>query len=185
MKHAFVVAACAALALALPAAARAQNQGNDTPFGVHARTFHLNDTGVVVTEQLRVASRFHIEIDGVLVGGIHTIDGIEHEHEVVEYKDGEDGVMHTRPGNHKAGKMTVTKDWSNTSEWYRWFKTALDGKVQRKSISILFINDAGEESRINLFDCWPTKWAGPVLNAKNSGHATEIIEIVFERFEMK
>ena len=26
-------------------------------------------------------------------------------HEVVEYKDGEDGTTHTRPGNHKPGKM--------------------------------------------------------------------------------
>ena len=31
----------------------------------------------------------------------------------------------------------------------------------------------------------PRKWAGPVLSAKNSGHATEMIEIVFERLEMK
>ncbi len=29
-------------------------------------------------------------------------------HEVVEYKDGEDGVNRTRPGNHKPGAMACT-----------------------------------------------------------------------------
>lgn len=39
------------------------------------------------------------------------------ECDVVEYKDGEDGTMHTRPGNHKPGKMTCTKDWASTKEF--------------------------------------------------------------------
>ena len=183
-RHSFV-AVVFAMALPIPTAALAQPQDNQNSQGVRARVFHLNDAGVVVTEQLRVASRFSVEIDGVLVGGVHTIDGIEHENEVVEYKDGDDGVVHTRPGRQKAGRIMITREWSNTSEWYRWFKAALDGKVQRKSMSIVFLNDAGDESRLNLFDCWPRKWAGPVLNAKNSAHATEILEIVFERLEMK
>ena len=52
-------------------------------------------------------------------------------------------------------------------------------------MSIVLLNDAGEESRINVFGCWLRTWAGPVLNAKNAARATEAIEIVFERFEMK
>ena len=85
-------------------------------------TFHFNNFQVTnidpVNEQY--AYRFSAAIDGVLVAGVHTIDGLESESDIVEYKDGEDGTMHTRPGNHKAGKMSVTKDWSNTSEWYKW-----------------------------------------------------------------
>jgi phage tail-like protein len=131
-----------------------------------------------------LANRFSLEIDGVLVAGVHTIDGLEHE--TVEYKDGEDGTMHTRPGNHKPGKMTVTKDWSNTSEWYNWRKMVLDGKVDRKSISVIFHNDAGEEAgRVNLFNSWPGGYKGPSLNAKSSGHATEKIEISYETMEWK
>jgi phage tail-like protein len=105
---------------------------------------------------------------------------------VVEYKDGEDGVSHTRPGNHKPGKMTVTKDWSNTSEWYKWRKAVIDGKVDRRSISVIFHNDAGEEAgRMNFFNCWPMKWYGPSLNARSSGHATEKLEISWETMELK
>jgi phage tail-like protein len=103
-----------------------------------------------------LSNRFSFEIDGVAVSGVHTIDGLESEDDVVEYKDGEDGTSHTRPGNHKPGKMTVTKDWSNTSEWYKWRKAVLDGKVDRRSISVIFHNDAGEEAgRVNLYGCMP------------------------------
>jgi phage tail-like protein len=133
-----------------------------------------------------LSNRFSFEIDGVLVAGVHAVDGLESETEVVDYKDGEDGVMHTRPGNHKAGKMTVTKDWSNTGEWYKWRKAVLDGKVERKSVSVIFHNDAGEEAgRMNFYDAWPTKWVGPNLNAKSSGHALEKLEISWERMELK
>ena len=133
-----------------------------------------------------LSNRFSFELDGVLVAGVHTIDGLESETDVVEYKDGEDGVSHTRPGNHKPGKMTVTKDWSNTSEWYKWRKAVVDGKVDRRSISVIFHNDAGEEAgRMNFFNTWPSKWTGPALNARSSGHASEKIEISWETMELK
>jgi phage tail-like protein len=62
----------------------------------------------------------------------------------------------------------------------------VDGKVERKSVSIILLNDAGEEAmRYNLFECWPTKYKGPDLNSRNSAHATEAIEIAYETFEMK
>ena len=133
-----------------------------------------------------LSNRFSFEIDGVLVAGVHTITGLQSETEVIDYKDGEDGTMHTRPGNHKAGKMSVTKDWSNTSEWFKWRKAVLDGKVDRRSISVIFHDDAGVESgRMNFFNCWPTVWYGPDLNAKSSGHATEKMDISWETSELK
>ena len=133
-----------------------------------------------------LSNRFSFEIDGVLVAGVHTVTGLQSETELVEYKDGESGVMQTRPGNHKPGKMTVTKDWSNTSEWFKWRKAVLDGKVDRRSISVIFHNDAGEESgRMNFFNCWPAVWYGPDLNAKTSGHSTEKMDISWETCELK
>ena len=38
---------------------------------------------------------------------------------------------------------------------------------------------------MNFYHCWPSKWVGPALNARNSAHATEKLEIVFETMEMK
>ena len=133
-----------------------------------------------------LANRFSFEIDGVIVAGVHSVENIESDSDVIEYKDGEDGVTHTRPGNHKPGKMVVTKDWSNTGEWYTWRKAVLDGRVERKSMSVIFHNDAGEEAgRMNFYQCWPSKWSGPNLNARNSGHAMEKVEISWETMDLK
>ena len=132
-----------------------------------------------------LSNRFTVEIDGVVSRAFAGEDIVD-QSDVGEYKDGEDGVSHTRPGNHKPGKMTITKDWSNTAEWYRWRKAVLDGKVDRRSISVIFHNDAGEEAgRMNFYNCWPSKWQGPSLNARSSGHATEKLEISWETMELK
>jgi phage tail-like protein len=133
-----------------------------------------------------LSHKFNVEIDGVTVGGVHRVDGLEHEHEVVEYQDGDDMITHFRPGRQKPGRVTIERDWSSTKEFFNWRQTVINGKVERKSVSIIFMNDAGEESmRVNLFDCYPTKWKGPSLNSKSSGHAAETIELMFERMELK
>ena len=111
-------------------------------------------------------NRFSLEIDGVGVNGVHTVEGIETESDVVEYKD--------------------AKDWSNTLEWYTWRKAVLDGKTDRRSISVIFHDDAGVEvGRMNFYNCWPVKHTLPSFNAKNSGHATEQITISWETHEIK
>ena len=119
-------------------------------------------------------NRFALEIDGVQLAGIHTVD-IE-----------SDATLANDPTSAPVNTARVSRDWSNTSEWYKWRKAVLDGKVERKSVSIVFHHDDGTESgRLNLFNCWPSKWSGPSLNAKSSGHATEKMEISWETCELK
>jgi phage tail-like protein len=126
------------------------------------------------------SDKFTFEIDGVMVPGVHSVDGLGHGHEVSEYQEGGKNEL-TGGNNHVPGAITVTKDWSNTSEWYNWKRSA-----DRKSISVIFRNDAGEETRrYNLFDCFPTKYQEPAADAKNSGHATETIEISYEDFDVQ
>lgn len=131
--------------------------------------------------------RFTVEIDGVVIEGIRKVSGLKSETEVVEYKDGEDRTIHTRPGNHKPGRISITKDFSPTDKmFFKWRQSVINGKTERKSISVIFHNDAGEEStRVNLFDCYPTKWKGPSLNARTGGHASEVITIRCERMELR
>ena len=105
-----------------------------------------------------LSNRFNVEINEVPVAGVRSVKGFERDSEVVEYKDGDAKVVHTRPGNHKPGKIVVTKDWSNTSEFYKWHKSILDGGGERKSISVIFHNDAGEEAgRIQAEGCYPVE----------------------------
>jgi phage tail-like protein len=130
-----------------------------------------------------LSHKFGLEIDGVTVGGVHKIDGIEFEAEVVEYNDGEDMMTHCRPGVLRPGKITVERDFSNTKEFYQWRSAVINGKTDRRSLSVIFQNDKGDEAkRINFFQCFPAKWVGPALNSKSSGHATEKLEIIFEEY---
>src|SRR5262245_41359214 len=85
-----------------------------------------------------LSHKFNVEIDGVTMGGIHKVDGIEFEVEVVEYQDGEDITTHYRPGRLKPGRLIIERDWSSTQEFLKWRKTVMDGKVERKSISVIF-----------------------------------------------
>jgi hypothetical protein len=76
-------------------------------------------------------------------------------------------------------RLVLTRDWTGDRSFWNWNQA---GQSQRKNISITIF---GENRRYNLFECWPTKWTGPSLNAKNSGHATERIELVCERMELR
>lgn len=133
---------------------------------------------VSATGKAWLPGNFKIEIDGKVVPGAQVSDPATLQAQA--------SMERSRPGNSKPGKITVTKDWSNTSEWYTWRKSVMDGKVDRKSISVIFMNDAGMEAgRMNFYDCFPTNYIAPEMNARSSGHATEKLEISYERFEMK
>jgi phage tail-like protein len=152
-----------------------------------AKWSHDNLKGSTKTQgDFNLAHRFSVEIDGVVVGGIHTVEGLDDEHEVVEYADGDDITTRFRPGRQKKGRVKLVRDFSATREFFNWRKTVIDGKVERKSVSVIVLNDAGEEAmRYNLYECWPIKYYGPALNSRNSAHATEAIELAYEMSDMK
>jgi len=143
--------------------------------------------------------RFSVEIDGVSVAGVHTLsdlNAIRQDAAEVQsprdsqtpanYKDGEDAVNRTRPGNHKPGKLILTKDWSNTLDWYQWRKAVIDGKTDRRSISIIFHDDAGVEvGRMNFYNCWPVKHTLPSLAEQRSGDAVETMELSYDWVEWR
>src|SRR2546428_2078499 len=55
-------------------------------------------------------SRFTVEIDGVTQGGIHKVDGLDHEHEMVAYQDADDHFQRIRP----AARRSAPWCWSAT-----------------------------------------------------------------------
>jgi len=132
-------------------------------------------------------THFKLLINGAAVAGVHTIDGLESDSEVVfTPNSGTPGVT-ANPGPVTVQSVAIQRDFSSTKEFFNWRQTVLNGKVERKSVSIIILNDAGAEvARYNFFECWPCRYSGPTLSkARSSAHATETIEIVFERMELK
>ena len=129
-------------------------------------------------------SRFNVEIEGVTIGGIHKVEGLENEHEMVPYQDADDMHQRIRPGRQKPGKLVLERDWSSNTEFVDWFKKVYDGNVERKSISIVYLTDDGaESSRVNLHECWPCLHKISGLNSRSSGHVSEVLEIMYERVD--
>jgi phage tail-like protein len=130
-----------------------------------------------------------VAIDGQLAGEAESVPGLQGLVESAKViTDRDTGRAREASSGLATGRLTlrVEADSRLAVEFFKWRKAVLDGKVDRKSISIVFQNDAGEEAaRYNFFECWPVRWKAPELNARNSAHATEQIEVVFERFELK
>jgi len=163
-------------------------QADFSRYSVQAITFGRDKLkGTTKTQgDFNLAHRFNIEIDGAAITGIRHIGGIEPLLEGRSVDDGDESTRRFHPGRPTYGSITIKRDWTPNSLLFGWYQTVIGGKVDRKSISIIFHNDEGAEARrINLFECYPIKYQGPGLDSKNSGHATEKVTIRYETYELK
>lgn len=127
---------------------------------------------------------FRVEIDGVTQGAFKAVEGLDSETEVIEYQDGHDLILRKRPGRTKYSNITFKRGYIATDEFWQWRKKVMEGHVERKSGSVILLNDAGEEvMRYNFFEAWPCKWKGFSLDGKGSDVAVEELEMVVERWE--
>ena len=133
---------------------------------------------------LMVSNKFKIEIEGVTVGAFAAFEGIDSETEVIQFQDGDDLLMRKRPGRTNYYNLTLKRGYINTDELWEWYKKVIDGKLERKSGSIISLADDGTEiMRYNFFEGWPCRWKGMKFDAGKNGTLFEEIEIVCEIVE--
>ncbi len=127
---------------------------------------------------------FRVEIDGVTTAAFKNVEGLDSETEVIEYQDGDDLFLRKRPGRTKYSNIVLKRGYVSTDELWQWRKRVMEGKVDRKSGSIVLNNDNGDEvMRYNFFEAWPCKWKGFSLDGKGTDVAVEELEFVVERWE--
>ena len=118
------------------------------------------------------AFNFIVEIDSV------SDDGQAYQGEFMEVANLEAEVT---PIDYRNGseEMRMLRFWN-------WIRRAATGdQALRSDGRIILRNEAGDEvMRWNLHRCWPSKWSGPSLNAKNSEIAMEMLEMQIERLEI-
>lgn len=128
---------------------------------------------------------FKVEIQGVTVAAFQEVGGLEVRTEVIEYQDGDDIVLRKRPGRTSYPNIVLRRGYINTDELWQWVKAVIDGKVERKSGSVILGADDGSEiTRYNFFEAWPCKWKGFTLDGKGNGALVEEIEIAVEKIEL-
>jgi phage tail-like protein len=132
------------------------------------------------------AFNFLVEIEGIQVAAFSECSGLVSETDVIEYRSGgEAGSARKLPGLRKFANIVLKRGITKDRELWDWYKTVLDGNVQRKAGSIVLLDDGGQEVlRWNFRQGWPRKYEGPALNAKTSEVAIETLEITHEGFEL-
>ena len=132
------------------------------------------------------AQHFRVEISGLTAAGFVSCSGLAAETEVIDYRLGNDKApMRKLPGIHKFANVTLKRGYTADRQLWDWYKGVLDGSVQRRSISIVLMDDAGTDLlRWNVHNAWPTKYEGPTLNASGNDIAMETIELAHEGFEL-
>jgi len=131
------------------------------------------------------AYNFKVEISGVNAGRFQSVSGLGAEIEVVEFQDGDDLILRKRPGRVRYDDVTLTKGYIVTDDLQKWWEAASQGQYDRRDISIVLNDNAGNEiRRWNLFGCWPRSWRSGPLNGASDALLFEEITFVVEKLEI-
>ena len=143
------------------------------------------------TEELYGGFMFLLEIQGiigdtrVIVGGFKSVSGMDSETEIIEFKQGNDMVVRKKPGRTTYANIVLERGYTATDDLWQWRKNIEDGKIDRRSGSIIILDNDGqtEVARYNFYEGWPCKWYVPDMDADKSSMAIEKIEIAVEKIE--
>ena len=125
---------------------------------------------------------FLVEIDGITRAGFRECSGLDTTQDPIEYREGNEGLTARKlPGLNTYSNISLKWGITDDAELWEWRQQVMDGQVERRNGSIVLLDDTGEEkARWNFREGWPTKWAGPDLNATGTDVAIETLEIVHE-----
>lgn len=128
---------------------------------------------------------FLVEIDGITQAGFSDCSGFGASTDPIEYREGgETKTVRKLPGLTKYTNITLKWGLTDSKELYNWYRDVVNGKIERKSGSIILLDLEGNEKvRWNFFEAWPTKWDGPDFTAKGNDVAIETLELAHERVE--
>ena len=123
---------------------------------------------------------FAVEIEGLVAGGFSEVSGLQTEIEVQEYREG--GVneyIHKRAGPAKyPSNLVLKRGITDVRTLWNWYWDVAQGKIERKNVSVLLMDSAGQEKlRWNFEKAYPVKWVGPDLKGTTSEVAVETLEL--------
>ena len=110
------------------------------------------------------------------------------EIEVIEYRDGSDVLSSVRkyPGLTKYSNLILKRGMTKSKELYEWFKQTKQGRLERRDITVSILNEENEPFAVwKMKNCWPTKYSGSALKAKDSGIMIETVEIATEDVDVE
>ncbi|MBL7208499.1 MAG: phage tail protein [Dehalococcoidia bacterium] len=129
-----------------------------------------------------ITCRFHVEIDGIEEAAFGECSGLEAETEVLTYEQG--GVNDhpdKLPGRTKFTNVSLKRGVTDSNALWEWYSKVIQGKVERKSFSIILYDPKGSEVKRWSFErAYPVKWSGPGLKSEENTVAIESLELTHE-----
>jgi len=127
--------------------------------------------------------RFIVEIAGIQQAGFTECSGLGSQVEVVEYREGnEPNQVRKLPGRVIYPDIVLKWGITDSQELYDWHLAVINGNLQRKTGSIVLLDDLGNEKiRWNFEEACPSKWEGPSLDARSSQVAIESLTLTCEK----
>jgi phage tail-like protein len=128
---------------------------------------------------------FLVEIDGITQAGFSDCSGFGSSTDPIEYREGgENKSVRKLPGLTKHNNITLKWGLTDSMELYNWYRDVTNGRIERRSGSIIVLDLEGNEKvRWNFFDGWPTKYDAADFTAKGNDVAIETLELAVERLE--
>lgn len=126
--------------------------------------------------------RFRLEIDGIQQAGFSEVSGFDITVDPIDYREGTDPT-HVRKltGLTKYGNVTLKWGVTTSMELYNWHRQIVDGDIVRKNITIVSVNEIGDDvNRWEVVDAWPSKYDPMDFNAKGNDVGIEMLEIANE-----
>jgi phage tail-like protein len=107
--------------------------------------------------------------------------------EPIQYREGgEPARVRQLPGLTEYKAVTLRYGVTDSHALWDWLMLTVGGTTQRKSMSIVLLDDARvEKMRWNLFEAWPSEWRGAPLDALENEMAIESLTLVYERLERR
>ncbi|MCA9973935.1 MAG: phage tail protein [Anaerolineales bacterium] len=129
------------------------------------------------------AYNFKLNISGVNEAHFTECSGLGVKVEPIRYREaGDSYVVRHLPGPVEYQAVTLRYGLTRSDELWRWLMTAVEGRVERKNVSIVILDDDGQQEtlRWNLVDAWPTEWKGAPLDAMSKEVAIESLTLVYD-----
>ncbi len=134
---------------------------------------------------------FAVEIDGGgllgsrFVAGFDAVEGLTDQVEIREIKEGGYPGKHRFPRNSQQNAITLRRGMSLNRSLWQWYQEVIHwirGQADyRRNVSIFlfdWVNTPGgmiayETWRFDLYNAWPSEWAGPTLGSLSERMAIE------------
>ncbi|MPZ68907.1 MAG: phage tail protein [Actinobacteria bacterium] len=132
------------------------------------------------------AYNFKLSIGGVTEGHFVECSGLDIKINTIRYREGgTQQVVHAIPGRVEYGDIVLRYGLTRSRELWQWFMSGIQGKVERRNVSILLLEADGvlEATRWDLTNAWPARWRGAVLDAMTNEVAIESVTLVFETLQ--